>query len=140
MRALSIKQPWAELILRGDKDVENRSWRTHHRGPLLIHASRTVDREAMRHHGLGSLPTGGLVGLVDVIDCTKQRSSQWHLEGCFGWYLQRPVRLERLLPMPGRVGFFHVDESEPTILVALRELEPRGSSSGLTRARGCAGG
>lgn len=123
MRALSIRQPWAELILRGDKDVENRSWRTHHRGPLLIHASRTVDREAMRRHGFVSLPTGGLVGLVDVIDCTEQRTSPWHLEGCFGWYCRRPVRLAKLVPMPARVGFFHVDESEPTILAALREQE-----------------
>jgi hypothetical protein len=33
MRALSIRQTWAELIVHGIEDVENRSWLTHHRGP-----------------------------------------------------------------------------------------------------------
>lgn len=119
MRALSIRQPWAELILRGDKDVENRSWRTHHRGPLLIHASRTVEKVAMRQYGFTSLATGGLVGLVDVVDCTRERKSPWHLEGCFGWYLRNPVRLSMLIPMLARVGFFQVDESAPVLREAL---------------------
>jgi hypothetical protein len=37
MKALSIQQPWAWAIIAGHKDVENRSWYTHHRGSLLIH-------------------------------------------------------------------------------------------------------
>ena len=37
--ALSVRQPWAWLIVNGVKDIENRLWRTHHRGPSLIHAS-----------------------------------------------------------------------------------------------------
>ncbi len=39
LRVLSLRQPWAWLIVNGYKDIENRSWRTNHRGPLLIHAS-----------------------------------------------------------------------------------------------------
>jgi hypothetical protein len=39
VKALTIRQPWAYAILRLGKDVENRSWRTHYRGPLLIHAA-----------------------------------------------------------------------------------------------------
>ena len=41
------------------------------------------------------------------------------LEGYFGWYLQNPVRFERIIPMPGRVGFFQVDESSPQLARAL---------------------
>lgn len=41
--ALTIKQPWAALIIAGIKDVENRSWTTPHRGLLLIHAGITDD-------------------------------------------------------------------------------------------------
>ncbi len=41
LRALSIRRPWANLILAGHKTVENRSWTTEHRGLLLIHAGRT---------------------------------------------------------------------------------------------------
>ena len=40
LKALSIRQPWAWLIVNGFKDVENRNWRTHWRGRLLIHASK----------------------------------------------------------------------------------------------------
>jgi ASCH domain len=66
--ALSVRQPWAWLIVNGVKDNENRSWRTDHRGPLLIHASLsaggyTEDIEAVeRKHGISvplELDTGG---------------------------------------------------------------------------------
>jgi hypothetical protein len=43
VKALSIRQPWAWLIVTGYKDIENRSWRTNYRGPLLIHAGRAID-------------------------------------------------------------------------------------------------
>jgi len=48
MKAITIQQPWAEMIARGLKRVENRTWRTSHRGPLAIHAGKsmaTLDRE-----------------------------------------------------------------------------------------------
>ena len=44
-RALSIRQPWAWLILNGYKDLENRTWRTDYRGPLLIHAGMRVETD-----------------------------------------------------------------------------------------------
>jgi hypothetical protein len=40
MRTLSIRQPWAGLIVAGIKDIENRSWSTSYRGPILIHAGK----------------------------------------------------------------------------------------------------
>ena len=46
MKAISIRQPWAWLILNARKDVESRDWiyPCRHRGPLLIHASKTCTR------------------------------------------------------------------------------------------------
>lgn len=41
MLCLSIKQPWATLLIRGIKLHETRSWKTSHTGPLLIQASNT---------------------------------------------------------------------------------------------------
>src|SRR5271165_5444563 len=43
LRALSVRQPWAWLIVNGVKDIENRSFRTDHHGPLLIHAALSLD-------------------------------------------------------------------------------------------------
>jgi|ERR1700758_4475866 hypothetical protein len=39
MKVIVIRQPWAWLIVNGFKDIENRSWRTRYRGPLMIHPS-----------------------------------------------------------------------------------------------------
>jgi len=43
MKILSIRQPWAALIVSGAKDVENRTWPTRYRGPLLVHAAKRSD-------------------------------------------------------------------------------------------------
>lgn len=48
MKVLTIKQPWATLIMQGDKRFEFRSWQTKYRGDLLIHAGKGIDKEAMK--------------------------------------------------------------------------------------------
>jgi hypothetical protein len=48
MKALSIRQPWAWLIVHGHKDIENRTWTTTFRGRFLVHAGRTFDPEGYR--------------------------------------------------------------------------------------------
>jgi hypothetical protein len=49
MKALSLKQPFAELILLGRKKIELRKWNTHFRGEFLIHTSKIPDRKAMEN-------------------------------------------------------------------------------------------
>ena len=44
MKALTLKQPWASLILSGAKRVETRSWSTNYRGPLIIAASAAISK------------------------------------------------------------------------------------------------
>ena len=46
MKAITIKQPWAWAIIFAGRDIENRSWYTHHRGPLLIHAGAAYQADA----------------------------------------------------------------------------------------------
>jgi predicted transcriptional regulator len=45
MKAISIRQPWAQLVVEGVKDIENRNWFTMHRGRLYIHASKTFEKD-----------------------------------------------------------------------------------------------
>ena len=113
LRALSVRQPWAWLIVNGIKDVENRSWRTHHRGPLFIHASLsaggyTEDIECVeRKHGISvprELDTGGIVGVVDVLDCVESHKSKW-FQGKFGWVMANAHRL-KFRPCKGAVRLF----------------------------------
>jgi hypothetical protein len=51
MKALSFKQPWAELVLQGKKKIEIRRWNTNFRGEFLIHASKSPDMDAMKRFG-----------------------------------------------------------------------------------------
>jgi hypothetical protein len=109
MRALSIRQPWAELIVRGIKDVENRSWLTHHRGPLLIHASQTKPtREDLDDFGIENPMYGAIIGVVDVVDCKLEISSEWHEPESQGWYLQNPRMFENPIAFKGAVGLLNV--------------------------------
>ena len=74
MKALTIKQPWATLIMQGDKRFEFRSWQTKYRGDLLIHAGKGIDKEAMKRlekNTRSSVPYGKILGKVKLVDCIK---------------------------------------------------------------------
>ena len=113
---LSIRQPYAWLVVNGIKDIENRSWRTNHRGPLLIHASANQADlymdviEACQANGQVSMPeaydVGGVVGIVDVVDCVRRHSSPWKHGPSWGWVLAnaRPLKFREC---KGAVGFFY---------------------------------
>lgn len=112
--ALSLKQPWAWLVVNGYKDIENRDWRTTHRGPLLIHASLSKQdfsedelqyiRRYYRIEVPNELDIGGIVGVVDVVDCVTEHRSKW-FSGQYGWILKNPRRL-RFRECSGVVKFF----------------------------------
>jgi hypothetical protein len=118
--ALSVKQPWAELILDRRKQVEIRSWSSRHRGPLWLHTGRAPDLDAAQFFGLGVLPLGCFVGLVEVLDIVPLDPDRWHAwrpqhlspgswrAGLFGWMIANPIRLRRPVPAAGQTGLFAV--------------------------------
>jgi len=72
MKAISIRQPYAHLILEGLKRDEFRSWTTDYRGPLLIHAGQKIDElDGLTRRQLAAIPdeldTGGFLGIVDLV-------------------------------------------------------------------------
>lgn len=115
--ALSVRQPWAWLIVHGFKDVENRTWRTNFRGRVLIHAGKTFGLSerlaaAQVAHEFGidipdTLPLGGIVGCVEIFDCVTQSDSRWFREDEFGWLLRNADEMP-FTPLKGRQGFFNV--------------------------------
>lgn len=110
MKAISIKQPWAYLILNQGKDVENRTWKTNVRGRVLIHASQAVDEAAVQAFGLEDVyfPTGCVVGSVEIVDCVESSKSKW-FTGQQGWVLRDPIKLTPF-KYKGQLGFFEVKE------------------------------
>ncbi len=110
--ALGIRQPWAELILRGIKTVEVRTLETRVRGPIYLYTSRIVAdtpaaRRAISAHRLSieELPTGRLVGTVELLDCRPGTPADARgacvppsaLQGRFAWLLGNPQRLDHPL-------------------------------------------
>jgi hypothetical protein len=89
VKVLSIRQPWAYLIVNGSKNIENRSWPTKYRGQLLVHASLNINREACRKHGLdpSKLQIGGIIGMAEIADCVLDHRSKW-FEGPYGLVLR----------------------------------------------------
>lgn len=74
MKVLTIKQPWATLIMQGDKRFEFRSWQTKYRGDLLIHAGKGIDKYAMKRLAKylpDKIPLGKILGKVTLVDCIK---------------------------------------------------------------------
>ena len=79
MKVLTIKQPWATLIMQKDKRFEFRSWQTKYRGDLLIHAGKGIDKEAMKRLAKyipEDLPAGKILGKVTLVDCVKTEKEE----------------------------------------------------------------
>ena len=119
MKALSIRQPWAWAILHAGKNVENRTWHTSYRGPLLIHAGKGFDKFGkwwlINTLGLavpGNLPRGGIVGRVRLVDCVTHMDydAPW-FAGPFGFVLADPEEI-LFYNCVGRLGIFEAPLQE----------------------------
>jgi hypothetical protein len=124
MKILSVRQPWAWLIVHGYKTVENRSWRTAHRGRLYIHASLTVDTAAIERTVTQCIAdgepltaaelaeihtTGAIIGYVTVTDCTRTPTGDdrnWHNPPSWALVLRDPIALPQPIPAKGKMGIF----------------------------------
>lgn len=83
MKAITIRQPWATLIMLKEKQLETRSRQTKHRGEIAIHAGKVIDKEAcndywikstLAKHGIKSyedLPTGAVLGTANLVECNR---------------------------------------------------------------------
>ena len=124
MKTLSIQQPWPWAIFYLGKPVENRDWATTFRGRILIHAGKKYDREGaewieehFRVKVPRDLPTGGIVGAVNIVNCVDygrtDYRSKWFF-GRYGFVLNYATELP-FKPMRGQLGFFNVDYIWPII-------------------------
>lgn len=119
--ALSIRQPWVELILSGRKTIEVRSWPTQHRGELWLHASTTRNSNLLRKFSFRKedLQFGALVGVCELQACIEFDDDTWnrwrsqHLnEGNlngrrYAWLLCNPTRIVPK-PFKGRLGLMRI--------------------------------
>ena len=115
MKILSVQQPWAWAILHAGKNVENRTWPTKYRGPLLIHAG--VSKARLGDFGEGEpdrslLAFGAIVGVVELVDCLPLDQLPEDLRGRFAsgpwcWILANPRPFTTPITCKGQVGLFN---------------------------------
>ncbi len=131
MKALSLRQPYAELIVSGKKTIESRLWSTKFRGEFLIHTGVNISSGACKRFCLDpeKLVKGCIVGKAVLVsvkeyfndedylkDSDKHFSSKEGLEE-FGWVgkkkygfiLGKVERFEKPIPLKGQLGFFEVE-------------------------------
>lgn len=117
MKALTICQPYAELIMRGEKPIENRTWPTAHRGELLIHAGKSrdwLDPDDLNLYPV--MPFGAVVGIASLVACLNYED-RWrepyvalhnheHANGPWCWVLEDVRRFITPLPYRGSQGLW----------------------------------
>jgi len=123
MKALTIRQPWAWAIFHG-KDIENRSWGTKYRGPLLVHAALTFDHAGYRwildnrkklYLTSPDIPSpdqfvfGAVIGKVNMVDCVSFHVSAWFSGPC-GFVFKDHQLFKTPIPYRGSLHFFNVPD------------------------------
>ena len=136
MKAISLWQPWASLVVEGFKQYETRSWATNYRGLLAVHATKTYPSEAreimvdliddyeivsQRFQG-ATLPTGAVLGIVRLVSChpmypefiarqvdMEEAMGDWR-EGRHAWRLEVVERFAEPIPAKGAQGFWNWED------------------------------
>ena len=130
MKAITIKQPWASLIVSGLKDIENRTWNCPKKylgKRVLIHAAKTsvkegwsalngmqiekVSKHKDKLYGDNEdLPKGAIIGSVEIVDCIQNHPSPWAEKGVWNWVLANPILFPEPIPAKGKLSFWEYDK------------------------------
>ena len=123
MKALTIKQPWATLIIEGYKKYEFRSWKTNYRGKILIHAGLSIDKSVANNFKDYNLEyaNGAIIGEADIVDCIlidEKFNDELKIMnqlvygrndhiGDFAWKLDNIVKYKDPIYVKGKLGLWN---------------------------------
>ena len=128
MKVLTIKEPWATLIIEGYKKYEFRSWKTKYRGKILIHAGMSVEKdmlERFKEYDL-SYSKGAIIGEAEIVDCIlvdkefdkKLRKINKTVYGksnhveTYAWKLENVVKYDEPIYIKGQLGLWNYNKEE----------------------------
>jgi len=126
MKVLSIKEPWATLIINGYKEYEFRSWKTNYRGKILIHASKNMEKDKVKRFSDLKLEynPGCIIGEAEIVDCiavTREFENDLinknelvygasRNRNGYAWKLENVKIIEKPIAVKGRLGLWDFDE------------------------------
>jgi len=136
MKALSLRQPWASLWACGRKSYETRDWSTEYRGPLLIHAAKTLHtdiseellaivEEEFGHRWVAEIPTGALIARCRLIEClpterihpdAEERTQGNFTPGRYAWDITDLNQFRQPIRFRGQLGLFDVPDESGLLL------------------------
>jgi hypothetical protein len=133
MKALTIKQPWADAIAHSTKRTENRTWTTRYRGPLLLHAGASYDPMGRfvitDWDELTSWPDyrGAIIATADLVgihfaDCC---CTPWGEPDVYHWQLDNVYALPEPVLTKGRLQLW--TPAPAIIRAALDQIEENAS-------------
>ena len=128
MKVLTIKEPWASLIINGYKKYEFRSWKTNYRGKILIHAGMTLEKENAKRFQEYNLEyyKGAIIGEAIITDCIlvdvkfneKLRkinplvyAKSNHVE-TYAWKLENIKKYDKPIYIKGKLGLWNYEEGD----------------------------
>ena len=124
VRALSLRQPWAELILQGKKTIETRNWNTSYRGKFYVHAAKVVNELACRNFGIDpqKVIRGSIVGFATLVAVKRYETvKEWnadekkHFAGSSSYhcpkygFILRDIHRIKPIPFKGKLNFFPIN-------------------------------
>lgn len=133
MKVISLKEPYASLIMNGIKKIETRSWKTNYRGKLYIHASVSKiskeilsNKELMELVDINNLSFGNIICSCDLVDCIpmtdefilkvkknrREFLSGEYAVGRYAWILENVQVLDQMIPAKGQLGIWNYNLEE----------------------------
>ena len=123
VKALSVREPWATLLVYRYKTIECRTWSVKYRGPLCICASGAMNRKdkgnsAYFRDAFPAMPPvtpGHALGVVTLTDCRPMKVTEsvfslvYHDPTTIGWFVENAYRFRNPFPVKGRLGLFDIE-------------------------------
>ncbi len=126
MKVLTIKEPWASLIIEGYKKYEFRSWKTNYRGKILIHAGMTIEKDMLKRFKdyKFTCNPGYIIGEATLVDCIlvdekfndelKKKDpvvyGRNNHVNMYAWKLENVIKYNHLVPVKGKLGLWNYEK------------------------------
>ena len=126
MKVLTLKQPWASLVINKYKEYEFRSWKTKYRGKILIHAGLSTDKDYIKNFDIYNLEyiNGAIIGEAEIVDCIlvdekfnkelKNKNSIVYKKSGYiekyAWKLENIKKYDKPIYIKGQLGLWNYEE------------------------------
>lgn len=113
MKAISLKQPWANLVAEGKKTIETRKWATKYRGDLVICSSQTPK---IKPYGCALC----VVELYNIEPMRKEHEKEACIEvykGARSWFLRNLRKIDPVFPVHGQLSIYNLEIPRGVLIV-----------------------